>query len=137
MPDKYTHTILLVDDDKNVLKALERLLQNIEANVIAVDNGEKALEILKDKTVSIIIADQRMPGMKGVELLCQMQDIYPGGVRILLTGYNDIDDAVKGVQSVAITYYYNKPWDDDLFLQRIEESLRNVKVQSMIKHAEL
>ena len=135
MQDTYTHTILLVDDENNILRALKRLLQNIEANIVAVDSGEKALEILKNEPVSILIADQRMPGMTGVELLHQSQDLFPGGVRILLTGYNDIDDAIGGVQSGAITYYFNKPWDDDSFLKRIEESLRNVKMQSIINTA--
>ncbi len=123
MPDKFKHTILVVDDDEGILKALSRLLKNLEAEVITANNGDKALEILNTKQVSLIISDQRMPGITGVELLHRSRSICPDSVRILLTGYADIEATIKAINSGAIKYYFNKPWDDEFLLSRIKESL--------------
>ena len=123
MPDKFKHTILVVDDEEGILKALRRLLKNLEADVITVNNGSEALEILKNNQVSLIISDQRMPEMTGVELLHRSRDISPNSVRILLTGYADIEATIEAINSGAIKYYFNKPWDDEFLLSRIRESL--------------
>ena len=123
MPDKFKHTILVVDDEEGILKALRRLLKDLEADVITANSGKEALEILKNNQVSLIISDQRMPEMTGVELLHCSRDISPNSVRILLTGYADIETTIEAINSGAIKYYFNKPWDDEFLLSRIRESL--------------
>lgn len=123
MQDKFDHTILLVDDEDGILKSLRRLLKTLGANVVTASNGEAALEILKNREVSLIISDQRMPGMTGVDMLRRSRDTSPNSIRILLTGYADIDATVDAINSGAVKYYFNKPWDDDSFVSRIKESL--------------
>lgn len=123
MPDKFKHTILLVDDEEGILKALRRLLKSLEVEIITANNGDEALEVLKNNQISLIISDQRMPKMTGVELLHHSQDISPDSVRILLTGYADIEATIEAINSGAIRYYFNKPWDDEALLSRIKESL--------------
>lgn len=123
MSDKFKHTVLIVDDEESILKSLRRLLKELDANIVTAPNGNEALKILSNARISLIISDQRMPGMTGVELLQRSRDIAPDSVRILLTGYADIDATVDAINSGAVKYYFNKPWDDDFLLSRIKESL--------------
>lgn len=123
MPDDHKHRILLVDDEKGILKSLTRLLKELEIDLTTVTSGAEALEIIKDQEVSLIISDQRMPGMTGVELLGQCREVSPNTIRILLTGYADIDATVDAINTGAVRYYLNKPWDDDFLISRIRDSL--------------
>jgi len=120
MPD---HRILLVDDEEGILKALRRVLRGLGAEVVTASNGPAALEILSKQNVSLIISDQRMPKMTGVELLGRVRELAPQTIRILLTGYADIDATVEAINNGAVRYYMNKPWDDDFLLSRIKDSL--------------
>ncbi len=116
--------LLLVDDEEGILRALQRLFKQTDAEIMTAPGGEKALEILRSESISMIISDQRMPGMTGVELLRRARDIQPDAVRILLTGYADIDATVKAINDGAVRYYFNKPWDDEFLLSRVVESLQ-------------
>lgn len=116
-------TILLVDDEESILKSLRRLLADIPIEVLSATGGAEALELIKEHNVSLIISDQRMPEMTGVEMLKRSREISPDTVRILLTGYADITATVDAINDGAIAYYFNKPWDDELLLSRIKESL--------------
>lgn len=123
MSDKPLQTILLVDDEDGILKSLGRLLKQLEVNIVTARSGPEALELLKSQPVALVISDQRMPGMTGVEMLQRSREIAPDAVRILLTGYADIDTTVEAINSGAIRYYFNKPWDDEYLVSRITESL--------------
>ncbi|HKK20367.1 MAG TPA: HD domain-containing phosphohydrolase, partial [candidate division Zixibacteria bacterium] len=116
--------LLLVDDEEGILRALQRLFKQTDAEIMTAPGGEKALEILQSESISMIISDQRMPGMTGVELLRQARDIQPDAIRILLTGYADIEATVKAINDGAVRYYFNKPWDDEFLLSRVAESLQ-------------
>jgi len=124
------HTVLVVDDDEGILKALKRLLANLEVDVFTAGSGQEALNLLKNQPVSLIISDQRMPKMTGVEFLQRSREISPDSIRVLLTGYADIDATVDAINKGAIKYYFNKPWDDEFLLSRLRESLEMYKVTS-------
>ncbi len=128
MPNKFAHTVLTVDDEEGILKALRRLLSGADIDVLTASGGDEALKLLSNNKVSLIISDQRMPGMTGVELLHRAREISPDTPRILLTGYADIEATVEAINSGAIRYYLNKPWDDDLLLSRITESLETYRI---------
>ncbi len=123
MTNKPKHTILTVDDEEGILKSLKRLLNDLGAEIIAAKSGDEALEILGKTKASIIISDQRMPGMGGVEFLGKSRKLSPDSIRILLTGYADINATIDAINSGAVKYYFNKPWDDEQLLSRIKESL--------------
>jgi response regulator RpfG family c-di-GMP phosphodiesterase len=123
MPTDHKPAILLVDDEEGILKALRRILRDLPAEVLSAPGGAEGLEILTQKPVSLIISDQRMPQMTGVEFLTKSMALAPDSIRILLTGYADIDATVEALNSGAVRYYMNKPWDDDFLLSRIKESL--------------
>lgn len=131
---KFEHRILLVDDEESIIKALRRLLKIVDVEIVSANGGEEALKILTEKPVSLIISDLRMPKMNGVELLHKSMEIQSHTVRIILTGHGDIDATVTAINSGAVKYYLKKPWDDDLLLSRVRESLDLYETQVRNKY---
>ena len=111
--------IFVVDDDPQVLAAIRRDLKTRyqpDYRVLAAASGESALEtILELRTrgdaIAMLITDQRMPGMQGVDLLARCRDLYPATQRVLLTAYSDIKAAVRAINEVHLDQYLEKPWD--------------------------
>src|SRR5450432_1818312 len=111
--------ILTVDDDPNVSRAVARDLrrQYGEAyRIVRAESGEQALEALREmklrgEQVALILADQKMPEMNGVEFLEQAMDVYPAARRVLLTAYADTDAAIAAINVVDLDHYLLKPWD--------------------------
>ncbi len=102
--------ILIVDDEQLVLNALNRELKN-EFDVLLSLSGHGALQILREQGVSVILSDQRMPEMTGVEMLAESRTIQPHAKRILLTGYSDRDAMMDAINSGNIFHYIQKPWE--------------------------
>ena len=119
--------ILLVDDEVNITKALRRLLLDVDQyDVYTANSGRQALELLVDELdVGVIISDQRMPEMTGVEFLQKARELVPDAVRILLTGYADIEASIAAINRGGVSRYLTKPWDDDSLLQAIAEAARH------------
>ncbi len=111
--------LLAVDDDISVLEAVVQDLRRHYGNtyrVMRAAGGQAALDTLaqlksRDEPVALIISDQRMPGITGVELLERARDIYPDARRVLLTAYADTEAAIRAINTARIHYYLNKPWD--------------------------
>jgi thioredoxin reductase (NADPH) len=111
--------LLAIDDDVSVLEAVVQDLRRQYGNtyrVMRAAGGQAALDTLaqlksRDEPVALIISDQRMPGMTGVELLERARDIYPDARRVLLTAYADTEAAIRAINTARIHYYLNKPWD--------------------------
>ena len=102
--------LLLVDDEERILNALKSLFRN-RYHVFATTDGNKALDFLRRYHMHVIISDQRMPIMTGVELLRQSRDLSPRSVRILLTGYSDLAAIVGSINDGEIYRFLSKPWD--------------------------
>ncbi len=124
--ESYQYTLLFVDDEKSILNSLRRTFRNENYKILLASSGAEALEILKTNEVSIIISDQRMPGMTGAQFLAQSKFEAPHAIRILLTGYSDIDDAVQSINEGQIFRYLNKPWD--------EMDLKHTVLQALVFH---
>jgi response regulator RpfG family c-di-GMP phosphodiesterase len=106
-------SVLLVDDEENILSSLRRVLRGEPYSVQIANSGEQALEILRQQPVDLVISDARMPGMDGATLLAEVQKHWPGSMRILLTGYADITTTIRAINQGQIYRYISKPWDDD------------------------
>jgi putative two-component system response regulator len=104
------HTILIIDDDPDVLATLRRAFRK-GYNVLTADNGEVGISILNEQTVDLVICDQRMPGVTGDQVLEHALLTQPDAVRILLTGYSDMESLVFCVNEAHIYKYVAKPWD--------------------------
>ncbi|MBI3284831.1 MAG: EAL domain-containing protein [Burkholderiales bacterium] len=114
-------TLLLVDDELHVLSALERLLSRDGYRLLTADSGARALEILAAEPVQVILSDQRMPEMSGTDFLSRAKEMYPDTVRILLTGYADIESVTRAVNDGAVYKFLYKPWNNEL----LREHMRN------------
>ena len=117
---KRKHSILIVDDEKGILNAIRRQLQDTY-NLFTADSGIGALKILNKNSVSVIIADQRMPEMTGVEFLEKTLSMVPDSIKILITAYADLNATIDAVNRGKIFYYLAKPWEPeelDLIVRR-------------------
>jgi DNA-binding NtrC family response regulator len=111
------HPILLVDDEPEILFSLRGLLRR-EFDLYTAQSGAEALEILKRQPIHVIMTDQRMPQMTGVELLRRARGECPEAIRMVFTGYADIKSVVDAINQGQIYRYLTKPWDpDELFAQ--------------------
>jgi len=104
--------ILFVDDEPFILQSLAMLFE-LDYEVFTASSGEEALKLIKQHDFKAIISDQRMPGMHGVELLKEAKQLAPHAMRILLTGYSDLDAVINSVNVGEIFRYVNKPWKSD------------------------
>jgi response regulator RpfG family c-di-GMP phosphodiesterase len=107
-----THKLLIVDDELPNLRLLERLFQH-DYSCLTASSGEEAMNLLDQHEVAVIISDQRMPQMTGIELLKRSADRRPHMVRILLTGYTDLEALVEAVNCGLVYMYVSKPWNND------------------------
>lgn len=105
-------TILYVDDEENNLFSFKATFR-IKYQVLIAISGEEALKILEAKKVHVIITDQRMPEMTGVDFLEKVLEKYPDPMRILLTGYADMNAVVDAVNKGKIFHYLAKPWNEE------------------------
>ncbi|MFQ5456120.1 MAG: HD domain-containing phosphohydrolase [Nitrospirota bacterium] len=120
-----SETVLFVDDEENILRSFKRLFMDEEIDIMTAASGEKALEIVKDnKDIALIVSDQRMPGMSGAEFLRQTRDILPDTMRMIITGYADINAAVDAINKGGAFRYISKPWKDEELIQIVKDALQ-------------
>ncbi|MDH4028563.1 MAG: response regulator, partial [Nitrospirota bacterium] len=122
---EFSVRILLVDDEENILRSIKRLLNNEDFETLTANSGDDALKILDDdKDIAIIISDQRMPGMTGVDFLEKAKELAPDSLRILLTGYADINAVADAINRGGAYRYLTKPWNDYDLVQVVKEAAR-------------
>lgn len=114
--------ILAVDDEERILAALKSLFR-MRYHVFTTTNGNQALDFMKRHKINVVISDQRMPVMTGVELLRQAREISPATVRILLTGYSDLASIVGSINDGEVYRFISKPWNNQELQQTIAEAV--------------
>jgi diguanylate cyclase (GGDEF)-like protein/PAS domain S-box-containing protein len=117
-------TLLLVDDEENILASLRRLLRRGDYHIVTANSAAEGLQRLAETDVDVIVSDQRMPNMTGVEFLRRAKDLYPHTVRIVLSGYTELQSITDAINEGAIYKFLTKPWEDDLLRANIEEAFR-------------
>jgi DNA-binding NtrC family response regulator len=118
-----TDTLLFVDDEENILSSLKRLFMDENYEILTVTSAEEGLKVVVDNELSLIISDQMMPGMKGVDFLGEVKDIAPDVVRILLTGYADLEATISAINKGEVYRFITKPWNDDELVVVVRQSL--------------
>jgi putative two-component system response regulator len=121
------YKLLIVDDEPANLRMLERLFRE-EYETITAESGTEALEMLSHFDVALIISDQRMPGMSGIEFLKNAAKVRPQTVRIVLTGYTDVNDLVEAINSGVIYKYITKPWINTDLIQTIQRAIDHYEI---------
>jgi len=114
--------LLVVDDEERILSALKSIFR-MRYHVFATTDGNKALEFMKKYQMHVVISDQRMPIMPGVELLRQAREISPASVRILLTGYSDLASIVGSINDGEVYRFISKPWNNEELQQTVAEAV--------------
>jgi DNA-binding NtrC family response regulator len=107
-----TYKIMIVDDEPANLRVLERLFRP-DYQVVTAPSGAEALALLEQHDVALLVSDQRMPAMTGIELMTKTVAIRPHMVKILLTGYTDVDALIEALNSGLVYRYLTKPWKND------------------------
>ncbi|MGD8276839.1 MAG: response regulator [Gemmatimonadota bacterium] len=114
MTTSHTPTVMVVDDEEMVATALRNFLRfETQYRILAYTDPAQALEAVIAEKVDVIVADFMMPGMDGIEFLRRVRERRPHATRILLTGYADLENAVRAINEAGLYYYLQKPWDND------------------------
>lgn len=118
------HTLLIVDDEPNILSALLRVVADEGYRVLTAGNALEGLELLARNVVQVILSDQRMPTMSGIEFLGRVKALYPDTVRMVLSGYAELETVVEAVNEGAIYKFLTKPWRAGQLREHIRDAFQ-------------
>ncbi|MGV8940419.1 MAG: EAL domain-containing protein [Lysobacter sp.] len=113
-------TLLLLDDEENVLRSLARLFRRDGYQILTANSVREAFDLLASNTVQVILSDQRMPDMSGTEFLTRVRDLYPATMRMVLSGYTDLATITEAINHGAIYRFLTKPWNDEELREHIQ-----------------
>ncbi|WP_310450114.1 EAL domain-containing protein [Sulfuritalea sp.] len=119
-----SETLLLVDDEAGILNSLKRLLRRDGYRVLTTTDPNEGLELLATNDVQVIISDQRMPQMSGTEFLSRVKGLHPNAIRIILSGYTDLQSITDAINHGAIWRFLTKPWEDEVLRKLVREAFR-------------
>jgi EAL domain-containing protein (putative c-di-GMP-specific phosphodiesterase class I)/ActR/RegA family two-component response regulator len=125
--NEYQQTLLLLDDEENILRALTRVLRRDGYKVLMATRAQDAFELLAKHDVQVIISDQRMPEMNGTEFFRRVKAMYPKTIRIVLSGYTDLNSVTEAINEGAIYKFLTKPWDDEQLRRVVAEGFKASK----------
>ncbi len=119
----YVPTILLLDDDELIIKALNRVLRSSDYRLLSATDSETAFSMLRENPIHVVVSDYHMPDKDGITFLTEVSKQWPNTVRIMLTGCEDQSVAIKAINCGAISRYLSKPWDDDVLKAEVRGAL--------------
>lgn len=130
METAFVHTVMIVEDEEQVAKVIAGLLKRMGVGFVYARDGETGLEKLKKapRPFSLILSDQRMPGMDGHEFLEKARELSPDSIRFLITGFADIQTIIDAVNQGAIHRYISKPWDNTELMDLIAKGLKEYEL---------
>jgi putative nucleotidyltransferase with HDIG domain len=129
----HRHAVLFVDDEINILKAVKRLLRNEPWEVMCASRPQEALEMLDTAAVQVVVSDQRMPEMSGVDLLSAVRERHTDVVRMMLTGYTEMNVAVEAINRGEIFRLITKPWNDEELKATLRQAFDHFDLKEEIK----
>jgi putative nucleotidyltransferase with HDIG domain len=129
-------SILFVDDEVNVLNSLKRLFVGEDLDIITAANAFEAVDMLQKNSISVIVSDNMMPGMTGIELLKKAKEISPDSVRILITAYADMKSAIDAINEGEVYKFIHKPWNDDDLKEIVSNALSRYRVTQSFRRAD-
>lgn len=121
------HNLLIIDDEVDITKALVRQFRR-KYNVIATTEASEALKIMEKEKIQVVLSDQRMPGMTGVDFFAQIKDKYPDALKLILTGYSDIEAVIGAINEGQVFRYVKKPWNPDELETIIREAFEKYEL---------
>lgn len=127
-------TLLLVDDEENILRSLMRVLRRDGYTILTAGGGPEALELLEQHPVGVIVSDQRMPVMTGSEFLEHAKEKRPETIRIMLSGYTDLQSVTDAINRGSIYKFLTKPWEDELLRENIRKAFEHYDLRAERDH---
>ena len=122
-------TLLLVDDEPNIVSSLKRTLRREGYSILTANSAEEGLNLLVDNKVGVIMSDQRMPQMTGVDFLRKVKALYPKTLRIVLSGYTELESVTSAINEGAIYKFLTKPWDDEQLRDNIRIAFEHYEME--------
>ena len=122
-------TVLFLDDEANILRAMKRLFHGRHHRLVLVDDGSKALEFMKDNAVHVVVSDMKMPAMAGESFLSKVAQNFPKTYRIVLSGFAEIDSLMVAINQGRIHRFLQKPWNNEALIEAIEEGIDTFKLK--------
>ena len=122
------HTVLCIDDEENILKSLKRLLRREGCKLLTANSGQEGLKLLEQNNVHLVISDQRMPEMSGTDFMAKVKTEYPDTIRIILTGYTDVDSITESINKGHVYKFLLKPWNDQNLKLEIKQALEQYEL---------
>jgi EAL domain-containing protein (putative c-di-GMP-specific phosphodiesterase class I)/response regulator RpfG family c-di-GMP phosphodiesterase len=121
-------TLLIVDDEPNIAASLKRVLRQDGYRILTAEGAAEGYELLAKHEVGVVLSDQRMPTMSGTDFLVGVKDMYPNTVRMVLTGFTDLESVTAAVNNGAVYKFLTKPWEDDLIRARIKDAFAHYEL---------
>ena len=112
--------LLIVDDEEKILESLSELFRE-RYDVSTAAGSEEALDVFREKRPQLVLCDQRMPGRTGIDILREMREIEPGTIRMLITGYSDIEVVIEAVNDQILHRYITKPWENEDLVATVDQ----------------
>lgn len=130
-------TILFVDDSRVVLETAKELFSTQGVEILTANNAREAVEIFRHQDIAVVVSDNCMPEISGLELLTQLKEISPETIKILMTAHADLSSALKAINLSEVYRFILKPWKDEELLEAVQEGIRRHRViQSLRKDDE-
>lgn len=120
--------VLFVDDEVSILEIAAAIFEGQGISILTARHGAEALEVIRNHEVAVIVSDQRMPGMTGMELLTRIKAISPDTVKILMTGFADLETAIEAINRVEVFRFIVKPWENSQFEEIVLDALKRYRL---------
>jgi len=126
--------ILFVDDEEFILDIAESIFAEEGMKILTAKSGQEALEKVKKHEIAVLVSDNHMPGMKGIDLLSRVKVLSPDTVKILMTGFADLETAIDAINKVEVFRFIVKPWENTQLVELIKDALERYRlIKSIIK----
>jgi putative nucleotidyltransferase with HDIG domain len=130
---KIADTVIFVDDEEYIRNSIIRLFSDIDMRILSASSAGEALGHFQREEIAVIISDNHMPGMKGIDLFTKIKEISPDTMKILMTGYADLATAVDAINRGEVFRFITKPWEDDALIQTVQEAIRRYQIVQSLK----
>jgi putative two-component system response regulator len=131
---RYGDIVMFVDDDLTTLTAVKRVFFERNMNILLTDNPYQALDHLEKEEIAVLVSDNQMPGMTGLELLSQARAVSPDTIKVLMTAYADLDIAIQAINSGGVFKFITKPWEkNELLIDAVEEGMKRYRTIASMK----
>jgi putative nucleotidyltransferase with HDIG domain len=125
--------VLFVDDEENVLKSVERVFAEADMTLLKAGSAKEALKLVEENEIAVLVTDNRMPGMSGIELLSCLRDLSPETVKILMTGHADLPTALDAINVGEVFRFIVKPWENEALFRAVREGIDHYRLVTSMR----